>query len=157
MESIFLGTDQVSRASIHTERLISEVVARRHSTRLPWSQKWRRFDCIANTERSLQPTTSAISAGGRLLRIISRICACCDSARFGAILGSDCCQLEHLQSNYFYRKDKLYDAGVRAYLADVRVFGLVEVQKISPFQIKKCINRPLQCYYMLTFLQNEFH
>lgn len=50
--------------------------------------KWR-FDCIAKTERSLQPTTSAISAGGRLLRIMSRICACCDSARFGAILGND--------------------------------------------------------------------
>jgi hypothetical protein len=23
--------------------------------------------------------------------------------------------------------------------------------------IKKCINRPLQCYHMLTFLQNQFH
>jgi hypothetical protein len=51
--------------------------------------KWRRFDFIANTERSLQPTTSAISAGGCLLSIMSRICACCDSARFGAILESD--------------------------------------------------------------------
>ena len=86
MESIFLGTDQVSRASIHTERLISEVVVRRHSTRLPWSQKWRRFDCIANTERSLQPTTSAISVGGQLLRIMSRICICFDSARIGIII-----------------------------------------------------------------------
>jgi hypothetical protein len=51
--------------------------------------KWRRFDCIANTERSLQRTTSAISAGGRLLRIISRICTCCKSAKFGAIMGED--------------------------------------------------------------------
>jgi hypothetical protein len=51
--------------------------------------KQRRLDFIAKTERSLQPITSAISAAGRLLRIISRICACCDSARFGAILRSD--------------------------------------------------------------------
>jgi hypothetical protein len=51
--------------------------------------KERRFDFIAKTERSLQPTASAISAGGRLLRTMSRICACCDSARFGAILGSE--------------------------------------------------------------------
>jgi len=51
--------------------------------------KWQRFNFIAKTERSLQLTSSAISAGGRLLRIISRICACCDFARFGAILGSN--------------------------------------------------------------------
>jgi hypothetical protein len=51
--------------------------------------KQRRFDSIAKTERSLQPTTSAISAGGQLLRSMSRICACCESARFGAILGRD--------------------------------------------------------------------
>src|SRR5882672_7043798 len=51
--------------------------------------KQRRFDFIAKTERSLQPTTSAISAGGQLLRSMSRICACCESARFSAILGSD--------------------------------------------------------------------
>jgi len=51
--------------------------------------KERRFDFIANTERSLQPTASAISAVGRLLRAMSRICVCCDSARFGAILGSE--------------------------------------------------------------------
>src|SRR6266536_2002352 len=59
--------------------------------------KWRRFDCIVNTERSLQPTTSAISAGGWLLRIMSRICACCDSARFGAILGID---LQHFGTSH---------------------------------------------------------
>jgi hypothetical protein len=51
--------------------------------------KQQRLDFIAKTECLLQPTTSAISAAGRLLRIISRICVCCDSARFGAILGSD--------------------------------------------------------------------
>jgi len=73
--------------------------------------KWRRFDSIVNTERSLQPTTSAILAGGWLLRIMSRTCACCDSARFGAILGSDCCEREHLQSTCCCRKDKLRRRG----------------------------------------------
>jgi hypothetical protein len=65
--------------------------------------KSRRFDCIANTERSVQPTTSAISAGGQLLKVISRICICCESARFGAILGSDYCEREHLRRALFER------------------------------------------------------
>jgi hypothetical protein len=51
--------------------------------------KQRRLEFITKTERLLQLTTSAISAAGRLLRIILRICACCNSARFGAILGGD--------------------------------------------------------------------
>jgi hypothetical protein len=51
--------------------------------------KERRFDFIAKTERLLQPIVSAILAGGQLLRSMSRIYACCDSARFGAILGSE--------------------------------------------------------------------
>ena len=57
--------------------------------------KWRRFDCIAKTKRSLQPTTSAILAGGQLLKVISWICTCYESARFGAIMGSDCYEREH--------------------------------------------------------------
>jgi hypothetical protein len=60
--------------------------------------KERRFDFIAKTERLLQPTVLAISAGGRLLRSMSRICACCDSAGFGAILGSELTLSEPLSS-----------------------------------------------------------
>jgi len=55
-----------------------------------------------NTERSLQPTTSAISAG-------------------------------HQGGQLLSRKDKLHIAWVRAH---VRVFGLVEVQKMSLFRLR---------------------
>jgi hypothetical protein len=70
--------------------------------------KERRFDFITKTERSLQPTVSAISAGGQLLRTMSQICACCDFARFGAILrvnelwASHFCQRCHCEKDRWY-------------------------------------------------------
>jgi hypothetical protein len=52
--------------------------------------KQRRFFFILKIARGLQPATSAISlALNSLLWLISLITACCDSARFGAILGSE--------------------------------------------------------------------
>jgi hypothetical protein len=49
--------------------------------------KHRRFDHIVWTERVLQQTVLAIVASANLLIIISRICSCWDSVRFGAIVG----------------------------------------------------------------------
>jgi len=49
--------------------------------------KHRRLDRIVWTERVLQRTVLAIVASANLLIIISRICSCWDSARFGAIVG----------------------------------------------------------------------
>jgi hypothetical protein len=48
--------------------------------------KHRRFDRIFWTERVLQRTVLAIVALANLLIIMSRICSCWDSARFGAIV-----------------------------------------------------------------------
>jgi hypothetical protein len=50
----------------------------------------QRFFFILKITHGLQPATSAISlALNSLLWLISLITACCDSPRFGAILGSE--------------------------------------------------------------------
>ena len=89
--------------------------------------QWRRFECIANTERLLQPTTLAISAGGQLLKVRLQICTCCESARFGAILGSACCEHEHLHFRAVVKGTTCTTQGsVRIWHMFERVFGLVE-------------------------------
>ena len=49
--------------------------------------KHRRFDRMFWMERVLQRTVLAIVALVNLLIVMSRICSCWDSARFGAIVG----------------------------------------------------------------------
>jgi hypothetical protein len=49
--------------------------------------KHRRFDRMFWTEWVLQRTVLAIEALVNLLIVMSRICSCWDSARFGAIVG----------------------------------------------------------------------
>jgi hypothetical protein len=99
--------------------------------------KQRRFDFIAKTERSLQPTTSAISAGGQLLKSMSRICACCESARFGAILGSDVHSNNILVEAAILKKAKWHSLRPVRMLAQVRWGrGRVDQKPFSTSKIK---------------------